>query len=266
MSTADPPERPPLSLIRADESAGAADAPEGAPAPPPGPPLGLPPRSEAFRRFMVAPILVASALALATGLLVLLAWRGGTAAGPRLAVRFTTVCPAAAQPVLAARADAIGLGDPIVQIEPDGLTLTATMPGLADDAVAVPALLARPGKFTGTAGGEVIVDNSHLTGAQIRLDESGMPYTWVGLSPAGAAAVRGLATADPEGAMEMAIDADRPTPRPNDIELEDEGLRIITEVGVTELRMRVAADRAILLGTAPLPCPMQVAGTAPAAG
>ncbi|MBL8616853.1 MAG: hypothetical protein JNM72_14685 [Deltaproteobacteria bacterium] len=266
MSTADPPERPPLSLIRADDAADAAKDPEAAPPAPAVPPLGLPPRSEALRRFMVAPIVVASALALATGLLVFLAWRGGTAAGPRLTVRFTTACPAAAQPVLAARADAIGLGDPIVEVEPDGLKLTATMPGLADDAVAVPALLARPGKFSGTAGGELIVDSSHLTGAQIRLDESGMPYTWVGLSPAGAAAVRGLATADPEGALEMALDDDRPTPRPNDIELEDEGLRIITEAGVTEQRMRTAADRAILLGTAPLPCPMQVAGTAPAEG
>ncbi|MFM2248590.1 MAG: hypothetical protein RL071_4665 [Pseudomonadota bacterium] len=263
MSTAEPPERPPLTLIRADDPA---EDQNGPPAPPAGPPPGLPPRSEAFRRFMVAPIVVASALALATGLLVLLAWRGGTAAGPRLTVRFTTACPAAAKPVLAARADAIGLGDPVLQVEPDGLALTATMPGLADDAVAVPALLARPGKFTGIAGGEVIVDSSHLTGAQIRLDESGMPYTWVGLSPAGAAAVRALATADPEGGLAMAIDEDRPTPRPNDIELEDEGLRIITEAGITEQRMRTAADRAILLGTAPLPCPVVVAGTSPAGG
>lgn len=256
MSTPDHADHPPLTLI---------STPDDAPPPPAPPPLGLPPRSEAFRRFMVAPIVVASVLALATGALVLLAWRGGTASGPRLTVRFTSTCPAATQPILQARAEAIGLGDPLIALEDDGLRLTATMPGLPDDQTAVPALLARPGRFVGLAGGEVIVDNSHLTGAQIRLDESGMPYTWVGLSPAGAAAVRALATAAPEGALEMAIDEDRPTPRPNDIALEDDGLRIITEPAVTEVRMRSAADRAILLGTAPLPCPLTLREVAPAA-
>lgn len=215
---------------------------------------------------MVAPILVATALALATGTLVVLAWRGGTAAGPRLTIRFDAACPAAALPILQARAEAIGLGEPVLTVEPEGILLTATMPGLPDDATAVPALLARPGRFSGESGGAVVVDNSHLTGAQIRLDESGMPYTWVGLSPAGAEAVRALAASDPSGDMAMAIDEDRPMPRPNDIALEDDGLRIITEATVTEARMRLAADRAILLGTAPLPCPVVPRPAVPAGG
>lgn len=238
--------------------------PEGEVVPLPSPPVdggappGFQPRSEAFRRFMVAPIVVAGLLFAATGALVLAAWRGGTAAGDRVVMRFSGDCAAAGAPVVLARAEAIGLGEPALAVEGRVVSLTATLPGLPDDRSAVPALLARSGRFEATGATGRVLSNAELASAQIRLDESGLPYTWIGLRPTGVEAMKALRAADPTGSMQLRIDHEQPTPRPNDIDLEDDGLRVLTSEGPTDRRMREAADRAILIEAPMLDCDLIV--------
>ena len=243
----------------------APEAPEGEVVPLPVAPVtegaappGFQPRSEAFRRFMVAPIVVAGLLFAATGALVFAAWRGGSAAGDRVVMRFSGDCTERGMVAVRARAEAIGLGDPSMTEEGGVISLTATLPGLPDDRVAVPALLVRQGRFEGLGPAGVVITNAELTEAQIRLDESGLPYTWVGLRPTGVEAMKALRAADPEGSLRIRIDHEQPTPRPNNIDLEDDGLRVLTSEGPTELRMREAADRAILLQAPMLDCELVV--------
>jgi hypothetical protein len=82
------------------------------------PPLGdgkhFAPRSEAFQRFMAAPLIVATVLMLATATLAVLAWVGGTAEGDRLRIELQGTCSEASIPMLSARMDEMGLGDPRV--------------------------------------------------------------------------------------------------------------------------------------------------------
>ena len=212
---------------------------------------------------MVAPIVVAALLFGATGALVFAAWRGGTAAGDRVTMRLSGDCAAAGGPVVLARAEAIGLGQPTMTVEAGTISLTATLPGLPDDHQAVPALLVRPGRFEAIGNSGPVLSNALLSDAQIRLDESGLPYTWVGLRPEGLRAMKALREADPEGELQLQIDHERPTPRPNDIDLEDDGLRVLTSDGPTERRMREAADRAILLENPLLDCELVVQDVTP---
>lgn len=223
-------------------------------------PAGLPPRSDAFRRFMAAPVIFALVMMIAVGALFLLAVRGGTATGDRVAIAFDT-CDAAG-PILLARAEAIGLGSPAL----DGATLTATLPGLDDDATAVPALLAAPGALEIRREGEVLATHEDVTVALVRLDESGLPYTWIELEEAALAAVTAAVLDEPDGNLLIALDGVVVADRPNSREVADGGLRIVEAREMTSKeRMRRSVDRAILLSHGPLPCPTTVRAVTPLA-
>jgi hypothetical protein len=210
---------------------------------------------------MVAPLAVAGALVAATLALVLLAVRGGEAEGDRVEMRFATC--AAAAPLLADRADAIGLGDPRSSASGDTVTLTATLPGLDDDRDAIPALLAATGAFEIRSEGEVLATHDDVTLAQVQLDESGLPYTWIELDTDPLAAVTAAVSADPAGQLIMTLDGAVVAERPNTRDVADGGLRIVDggEL-VSRERMRRAVDRAILLSHGPLPCSTRVEGVA----
>lgn len=218
---------------------------------------GPPPRSAAFRRFMVAPLVVAGGLVAATLALVVLAIRGGQAEGDRVDIQFDTC--AAAAPRLAARAHAIGLGDPQAGASGGRVTLSVTLPGLDDDRVAIPALLAAPGLFEITSEGAVLATHEDITLAQVQLDESGLPYTWIELDAEPLAAVTAAVDADPHGQLIMRLDGVVVAERPNTRDVADGGLRIVDggEL-VSRDRMRRSVDRAILLSEGPLPCPTRV--------
>ncbi len=218
----------------------------------------LPPRSEAFRKFMAAPLVTAVIFLLATGSLALLAWRGGEATGPRARIRFESSCAVDAAPIVQRRVDEIGLGQPKLTIEPAALQLEATLPGNSDDLQAVPDLLAREGKMEVGPPGSPVLGPSDIVEAQLRLDESGMPYTWVKPNDEALVRLQAVRSADPEGTLEIRFDGENPTPLPNDIELSEGGFRVLTAEGVTRERMRVAADRTILLHSGPLPCTARV--------
>lgn len=205
---------------------------------------------------MALPVGFAVFMMLATGLLFALAWRGGTAEGDRVTLTWDT-CQAAA-PVLLARAEAVGLGDPVLNASaaPGSVSLTATLPGLEDDRTAIPALLSRPGTLSLRSGSTEVLTEQAVTLAQVRLDEGGLPYTWVELEDAAYNALEERILGEPEGALRVFVDGTFLVERPNSRELSDGGLRLVEgEQMESKRRMRRAVDRAIALTHGPLPCP-----------
>ena len=228
-------------------------------APPSGGGKHFAPRSEAFQRFMAAPLIVASVLMLATASLAFLAWRGGTAEGERLQVELTGSCGAEAAPILAARMDEMGLGSPTATVSDTGVTLIATMPGSQDDEAAhVPQMLARTGHLLAGTAEAPLFTHEGVEEAQIRLDESGLPYTWLTLSPVALKALEAAAAGDPDGELPLSVDGIVAPSRPHDKPINEGGIRLLPGDGVTRARMRVAADHAIVLTHGPLPCPLSV--------
>ena len=245
--------------------------PVHAPAPINAPPAGggthMAPRSEAFQRFMAAPLIVASVLMVATATLAVLAWIGGTADGERLQIDLQGSCAPSSLPLLAARADELGLGDPRVSEVAGGVRIEATMPGTADDeAQHVPELLARRGALTAGPPTAPIFTRDNLELAQIRLDESGLPYTWLELDDTALAALAAAAEADPDGEMALQVDHVTAPPRPFHKTVSDGGIRLLPGDGPTRDRMRVAADHAIVLTHGPLPCDWRVGSVSTVAG
>ena len=234
---------------------------------PPGPesPFNPGQRPPGMSMVMAVPAIFAVLLLGALGLLVLRGQQDFEPTGARLEIRFATTCAAEAAPVIAARAEDIGLGEP--RVTPDGsvVTLSGTMPGLPDDETAIPALLTRPGTFEARSSGTVVVDQSDITDASLDMDASNSPFTRVKLAPSARARLQAALDADPAGVLELTLDGERLLDRPNSVKLDDGDLRLITDSGQPRERARVAADRAIALSSGPLPCPVSVASVQPAA-
>ncbi len=214
----------------------------------------------------VAPILLVLFLAANAAVLFVLVQRGGSASGERLQVDFAVECGQAAADVMAARADAMGLGDPQWTVRDGHITLIATMPGLDDDRTAVPALLARPGVFEVRSHDDVLVSRADLMDAGLTLDESGMPYVAVTVTPDALDRLQQAAAADPEGTLDFMLDGERISARPNRMELADEPLRVIVEEGSTRDKMRKSADRAFVIEHGPQPCDVTVTSVTLAGG
>jgi len=228
-------------------------------APPAGEGQRIAPRSTAFQRYMAAPLITASILMLATLILAILAWRGGTADGERLQIELAGTCGEAALPILVARMEEMGLGQPHASISPHGVSLVATMPGSADDEAShIPSLLARQGHLRAGAEAAPIFTHEGIELAQIRLDESGLPYIWLELSPPAITALEAKAAADPDGTMPLVLDGVEAPARPFNKPVNDGGIRLLPGEGVTRSRMRIAADQAIVLTHGPLPCALSV--------
>lgn len=228
-------------------------------APPAGEGRTFAPRSEAFQRFMAAPLIVASILMVATATLAVLAWIGGTAEGDRLRIDLNGSCSEAALPLFQARVDEMGLGDPRVTSTTTGIRIEATMPGTSDEeADQVPTLLARRGILTAGPPDAPVFTRDDIEGAEIRLDESGLPYTWLDLTKDALTALDAAAEATPDGEMPIRVDHIDAPPRPYSKPVSEGGIRLLPGEGITRERMRAAADHAIVLTHGPLPCDWRV--------
>jgi len=235
------------------------DAPPPINAPPTGEGTHFAPRSEAFQRFMAAPLIVATVLMVATATLAFLAWRGGTAEGERLQITLTGTCAEAALPLVQARVDEMGLGTPELTVHGSTLTVVATMPGSGDDeSTHVPGVLARQGNLRAGPPGAPLFTHENIEEARIQLDESGLPYTWLDLDANTLKALEAAAEADPEGEMPIQVDHISAPPRPFNKPIVEGGIRLLPGDGVTRARMRVAADHGIVLTHGPLPCALSV--------
>ena len=231
------------------------------------PPNGLPPRSAALSRFMAAPLILATLLMIATATLAALAWLGGTADGDRVTLRLEGTCAAEALPLVQARAEAVGLGTPELAVEPGALLVTATLPGLPDDATSIPRLLSRRGWLEIRQGETIVLDRGVVKDASIRLDETGAAYTWIDIDEASVAGFQAVLDADPEGDLTFYLDDEVAAVRPNSRSIKDGGLRIVAPGEVLPAaRMKIAADTSIALAHGPLPCSLSAGTVEPVAG
>ena len=228
-------------------------------APPAGAGRTFAPRSEAFQRFMAAPLIVASILMVATATLAVLAWIGGTAEGERLQIDLNGACSQPALPLFQARVDEMGLGDPRITATASGVRIEATMPGTSDEETTqVPSLLARRGQLIAGPPEAPVFTRDDIETAEIRLDESGLPYTWLSLNKRALEALTTAAEAHPDDEMVITVDTFDAPPRPYSKPVTEGGIRLLPGEGITRERMRTAADHAIVLTHGPLPCDWHV--------
>jgi hypothetical protein len=222
------------------------------------------PRSGPLTRFMAAPVILAVILMVATVTLGALSWFGSSASGPRVRIHFTGTCAAEAAPIITMRGAAIGLGEPELKVQGDGLVLQVTLPGLEDDLTHIPRVLSQPGRIEVVQGETAIVTREQVTNASIRLDEGGAPYAWLDLKPEAIKALEAALLAAPNGTLDVRMDGEVLATRPNSRGIKNEGLRIITpgEIKPTR-RMQIAADTSIVIESGVIPCDLRIAEVTP---
>ena len=215
-----------------------------------------PPSSPAVMLFRAAPVILAVLFVGSIASLLLLSWRGGTAAGDRVAMTFAGECPVDAwQPLLGDRARAIGLGEPEVRSDGAAVTLTATLPGLPDDRTAIPALLARRGTLEMRLDEKALASRSDLVTAVPSVDEAGQPYARLTFTPEAAARI---AEAGDGHDMTTLIDGEPRATWLSADTLETHTVRLLEGGADNRERMRRAADDAIVLSHGPLPCALRL--------
>jgi len=219
-----------------------------------------PPSSPAAMLFRGAPVILAVLFVVSIATLALLSWRGGTASGDRVAMTFVAACPADTwQPLVVARVHDIGLGDPDVRSDGASVTLTATLPGLADDHTAIPALLAREGALEMRLDERVLATRSDLVSATPSVDEAGQPYALLTFTTEAAARI---AEAGDGHDMTTLVDGEPRAAWMSTDTLKTQSVRLLEGGADNHERMRRAADDAIVLSHGPLPCPVRVASIA----
>ena len=215
-----------------------------------------PPSTPAVMLFRGAPVILAVLFVVSIATLALLSWRGGTASGDRVAMTFVAACPVDTwQPLVTARARDVGLGDPEVRSDGARVTLTATLPGLADDRTAIPALLAREGALEMRLEERVLATRSDLVSAAPSVDEAGQPYALLTFTAEAAARI---AEAGDGHDMTTLVDGEPRAAWMSTDTLKTQSVRLLEGGADNRERMRRAADDAIVLSHGPLPCALRV--------
>lgn len=211
--------------------------------------------------FVSIPIFLAGGLAVAVALFFLVTWIGKPATGAQAEVRFTSTCGAAWEPVLMARAAAIGLGEPKVSTEGSETRLKARMPGLDDDLTAVPALLTKPAVFQvfvvddvdAQPAGEPIVTNADLTDVFFQIDSTGHPFAYLHLSELAKTRIH---DADPP-ALVYVLDGVVVDTYHSARSFTEDHLEVRPRLRTTKEEVRMTTDWAIMLASGPGPCPAE---------
>lgn len=209
-----------------------------------------------FALFLVANIIA----------LVVLGSLGSKARGERVTLRWQASCADQALPIMQSRGESLGLGEPEWALSGDTITLTATLPGLPDDAVAVPALLSARGELELRTEGRLLATRQDLQSARLELDESGMPQTTLTFVPEVGERLAAEVDAAPQGEIVFLLDGVEIARRPNSVKVREHQLRILSNEGETRERFRRATDWAIVLDHGRLPCGVSVAAPPAPAG
>jgi hypothetical protein len=208
--------------------------------------------------FRAAPVILAFVFASSIGLLAVLAWRGGEATGERVAMTFVGTCGVDAwKDLVADRANDIGLGAPEVTSDGAQLTVTATLPGLSDDRAAIPALLAREGALEMRLADRPLASRADLSTAVVSVDEAGQPYTLLTFTPEGAARI---AESGDGHDLTTLVDGHPRATWLSAETLRTNTVRLLEGGADNRVRMRQAADDALVLTHGPLPCAVRVSG------
>lgn len=213
--------------------------------------------------FRAIPIVFAFVLAANVGLLYFLGGRGGSADGDRVEIVLATSCAQSAAPLVMARVDAIGLGDPELDTAASPLRLRATLPDMPDARTHIPALLARRGALRVLHGEAQVASSEDMLDSVLTLDEGGMPFNQLSFRAEAVTAIQAVLDQDPDGELVFLLDDEELARRPNAIHMKDGALKVAAGTGVTRERMLRATDRQILLTNGPLPCDVEVASVTP---
>ena len=217
----------------------------------------LQPRSKAASMFMAAPIVFASILMLAIAILAVLALRGGTASGERVQMIFTAECMSTAAPLIMARVEELGLGQPESTQQGNRFELTATLPGLENDRQHIPRLLSQQGRLQVLDGENQLASEADIKTVSLDLDESGMPIVKIVFDPTVHQRLAKHIDENPRDELIIQIDATDQIERPNSAKLGDE-LRLLAQTGDTRAQMKQSADRTIVLNHGPMDCEVVV--------
>lgn len=218
---------------------------------------------------MVVPILSVLAVGVGYGILMFYGLAGRPAEGATTRIDFRA-CPDA-QPLVAARAEQMGLGGLVVEARADGFSLSAQLPESGEVAAAIPATLAKPGEFRvfaeaegGDPGGwdrQPLITRSDLEFATVVMGFMDSPYTHLKLTRE---ASERLVTHQKEHMhdyLSMWVDGRRiknqknlPLAKLGELDLEISGVS-------DRARVEFAAETALIIEHGPLPCAVTVAGT-----
>ena len=119
-------------------------------------------RPTALNRLMVIPILMAFFLAVATGVLIWKMTEERIANGERVSIQLTGECLSDAQEVILRRADAVGIGNPVLTNSENGMLFTLTLPSTPNAKELIPRLMTRPGDWTMKDGDNVLLTTENI--------------------------------------------------------------------------------------------------------
>jgi len=209
---------------------------------------------------MAVPVVFIGAMGLAVAVLYGLTRFGDqTASGDTVNISFSGACLDRATPLLIARAEQVGM--PVTM---SGNAMTAVLPDIPDAANVIPALLVRKGQFALVSDDESVrFDNGNIDAVAIDLDAAGMPVTVLKLNAATRSELKSINTE-----MELRPEIDGTSIEPVKVSaLQDTPeITIPSGEGRTSVRMKRAADNAIILEHGPLPCAIHITNVAAADG
>jgi len=212
-------------------------------------------RPKNLSALMVLPVALAVSLLIFAGLTVFLIWKGGTAEGESLEVSISGVCLDSAQPIVEARMEAIGLGNPRSSRSQKQLLLSFQLPGRAENEKHhIPQLLTQPGKLLLRFNQTIYATEKDLKKAIFQTDEEGMPYVGLILTDEKYQPMQEFVLKNPKDHLVILIDGEQVAQRPNSKKLLEEEMRLYPLGQDTRERMKKAVDIAILLANKPIAC------------
>ncbi len=180
--------------------------------------------------------------------------RGRAADGERVTMEWEG-CPEAA-PILRARVERMGLGDPQLEVDGRRIRLTATLPAEPDVAAQIPHTLARRGilrAYEASTPATTLFTNADIVDVGIRQDLTLMPWTVLTLTEEARLRLQEVVLANREGRVHYTLDGEpigsvsNLKGAPVEVELTPEGTD-------DRDRMHKAAARTVILASGPLPC------------
>lgn len=181
------------------------------------------------------------------------------AQGEPATVSWTSACADEWVPVARERAQLVGLGDLTVTAEGDRVLVHGVMPGLPDDATAIPALLSAPGELAvyaaesvnDTPEGRSLVGTLDVTSAFFTIGFSGHPLVELQVQPNALDRMHQRETTS----LVYTVDGfpgggfyEEEGSGPNKIEIQPQGLM------TKEEEVRMATDWLIWMTSGPAPC------------
>ena len=137
------------------------------------------------------------------------------------------------------------------------LSLTATLPGDPAIAASIPGTLAERGWLEARVGETPIFDSTNVTAGAIRQDLTLIPWTVLTIDDEGQKALQQAVEADREGEVVYFLD-DRRIARNSNLKGWGPEVELQAEDATNDLdRMHLTAARSVVVGSGPLPCPLE---------